>query len=279
MIYNVFLIFTLSLEASHLRAAQTEVLFQLGTDTAGHQLMRFSHFLKEVAVVGAGEVLQLRAQASPPCHSTLVVDFLPSCITLSHLQNNQEQMVTFELENAHLAGCWTTVMSQRKAQGKGLSFTQNQSNKKTLQAYNDFCFWWGRLPLCQYETRQFPGKPHLKPFEASPAPQCQPQHCPALFPHPTVPLNTQYKPVLNQFICFQSGHSKTQEEKPALQNSLMEIQRCVFQSSPKDSTVLKGNQECSQETSRYTSRELFLLLNGQLKPPLFCHISMSLQSQ
>lgn len=87
------------------------------------------------------------------------------------------------------------------------------------------------------------------------------------------------KLVLDQFICFQNGCSKTQEEKPALQNLLMEIQRCVFQSSPNDSTVLKGNQECSQETSRYTSRELFLLLNGQLKPLLFCHISMSLQSQ
>lgn len=88
------------------------------------------------------------------------------------------------------------------------------------------------------------------------------------------------KPVLDQFICFWNGCSKTRrEEKPALQNLLKEIQRCVFQSSLKDSTVLRGNQECSQGTSRYTSRELFLLLNGQLKPLLFCHLSMSLQSQ
>lgn len=87
------------------------------------------------------------------------------------------------------------------------------------------------------------------------------------------------KPLLDQVIYFQNGCSKTQEEKPAVQNLLMEIQRCVFQSSLKDSTVLTGNQECSQETSRYTSRELFLLLNGQLKPLLFCHISMSLKSQ
>lgn len=72
MIHKVFLIFTLSLEASYLRAAQTEVLFQLGTDTVGQQLMSFSHFLNQVAVVGVGEVLQLRAQASPPCHSTLL---------------------------------------------------------------------------------------------------------------------------------------------------------------------------------------------------------------
>lgn len=51
-------------------------------------------------------------------------------------------MVTPELENARLAGgCWTTVMSKRRAQGKGLSFTQNRSHKNTLQAYDDFCFW------------------------------------------------------------------------------------------------------------------------------------------
>lgn len=58
--------------APHLWAAQTEVLFKLGTDTVGQQLMNFCHFLKKVAVVGGVEVLQLRAQASPPCRSTLL---------------------------------------------------------------------------------------------------------------------------------------------------------------------------------------------------------------
>lgn len=189
MIRKVFLIFTLSMGAPHLWAAQTEVLFKLGTDTVGQQLMNFCHFLKKVAVVGGVEVLQLRAQASPPCRSTLLWWVFPS-----HLWNNQEQMVTPELENARLAGgCWTTVTSKRRAQGKGLSFTQNQSHKNTLQAYDVFCFWWGRLqnPLCQCETRQFPGKSHFKPFHAPTAPQCQPRHCPALLPHPMEPLFTQ----------------------------------------------------------------------------------------
>lgn len=147
-------------------------------------------------------------------------------------------MVTFELENTHLAGaCWTTVMSKRRAQGKSLTLLKHKlpcsASLNTVQHFS-------LIPWCSY---------------------------------------LHSKAVLDQFICFRNECSKTQEGKPPLQNLLMEIQRCVFQNSLKDSTVLRENQECSQETSRYASGELFLLLNGQLKPLLFRHISMSLQSQ
>lgn len=190
-------------------------------------------------------------------------------------------METFELENADLAGgCCTTVMPKRRAQGKGLSFTQNQSHKNTWQG-DDFCFWWGRLwnPLCSVWDQTISREVPFQTFSSTNFPTVSVSALSCTSPSPPWCPYLHNKPVLDQFICFRNGWSKTQEEKPALQNLLMEIQRRVFQSSLKDSTVLRGNQECSQETSRYTSRELFLLLNGQLKPLLYCHISMSLQSQ
>lgn len=67
MVCKVFLIFTLSMGASHLQGAQTEVLFKLGTDTAAQQLMNFS-FPQESGCSWRDGGLATQAQVSPPCH-------------------------------------------------------------------------------------------------------------------------------------------------------------------------------------------------------------------
>lgn len=63
----VFLIFILSMGASHLQAAQTLVLFKVGTDAAGQLLMNFS-FPQESGSSWRDGGLATQAQASPPCH-------------------------------------------------------------------------------------------------------------------------------------------------------------------------------------------------------------------
>lgn len=64
---TVFLIFMLSMGASHLQAAQTLALFKVSTDAAGQQSVNFS-FPQQSGSSWRDGGLAIQAQASPPCH-------------------------------------------------------------------------------------------------------------------------------------------------------------------------------------------------------------------